>query len=151
MVYQGAGKGAQISGADSIPGIGLLASIFLIGGFYPLTQIYQHEADRKDGVTTISLKLGKRGSFVLCAVMYATAFALFFLLYRSKGRPGDFVLLQLFMLPVIIFFLWWAIRVWRDERAADFRSTMRMNLLASSCTNIAFIILILIHSIGPHH
>ncbi|MDP4290530.1 MAG: UbiA family prenyltransferase, partial [Bacteroidota bacterium] len=40
-----------------------VASLF-IGSIYPLTQIYQHEADKKDGVISISYKLGYIGTFV---------------------------------------------------------------------------------------
>src|ERR1043165_2427672 len=39
----------------------LIASI-LIGGSYPLTQIYQHKQDRENGDKTISLALGVKGT-----------------------------------------------------------------------------------------
>lgn len=40
-----------------------VSSLF-IGSVYPLTQIYQHEADKKDGVISISYKLGYKGTFI---------------------------------------------------------------------------------------
>src|SRR5450432_2170735 len=53
---------------------GMLASSLLIGGFYPLTQVYQHAADAKDGVKSISSWLGYRGTFVFTGIVYSIAF-----------------------------------------------------------------------------
>jgi 1,4-dihydroxy-2-naphthoate octaprenyltransferase len=50
------------------------------------------------------------------------------------------------MLPVIVYFFVWAIRVWRDPSKANFVNTMRMNLLASVCTNAGFIAVLLLGS-----
>ncbi|HEV7382451.1 MAG TPA: UbiA family prenyltransferase, partial [Dyadobacter sp.] len=47
----------------------LLGCSFQIAGAYPLTQIYQHEADLKDGVVTLSYRLGYRGTFIFTALM----------------------------------------------------------------------------------
>ena len=49
----------------------LLACSLQIAGVYPLTQIYQHEQDLADGVTTISYKLGYKGTFIFSAIMFA--------------------------------------------------------------------------------
>ncbi|MDB5231399.1 MAG: prenyltransferase [Chitinophagaceae bacterium] len=142
MVYNAANSSNQLI----FPWINMLAAIFLIGGFYPITQVYQHAADRKDGVTTISMKLGKRGTFLFSGLIYAVAFSLLFISYNSAGRFTDFIYLQIFMAPVIIYFLWWTLKVWKDESVVNFKYTMRMNLLASFCTNIAFITLLILHS-----
>ncbi len=40
-----------------------IACSFFIGTIYPLTQIYQHESDRSDGVKTLSILLGIKGTF----------------------------------------------------------------------------------------
>jgi 1,4-dihydroxy-2-naphthoate polyprenyltransferase len=40
------------------------------------------------------------------------------------------------------------LQVWRNESRADFKHTMRMNMLASTCTNFAFITLILQQHLG---
>ena len=55
----------------------IIGAAFLIGGFYPITQVYQHEADEKDEVKTISMLLGKKGTFIFCSIMYAIAIAYF--------------------------------------------------------------------------
>jgi 1,4-dihydroxy-2-naphthoate octaprenyltransferase len=122
---------------------GMIASSLLIGGFYPLTQIYQHEADRRDGVTTISSLLGYRKTFVFTGTVYFFAFVVLAYHYIASLELQQFLLLQAFMLPVLIYFFIWASRVWKNVKAADFTNTMRMNLLASVCTNAAFLTLLI--------
>ena len=144
MVYHGA---SQLYNTD-IPWRGVLASGFLIGGFYPITQIYQHQQDKADGVNTISILLGKKGTFVFCAAMYLIAFGLLFFHYAQNNQLYYFVILQIFFIPVIVYFLRWFIQVWKDETQASFKKTMQMNWLASTCTNLAFITLLIIHHFG---
>ncbi|MGI8951258.1 MAG: UbiA family prenyltransferase [Chitinophagaceae bacterium] len=141
MVYHGADKNLS----TQIPWQGIVAAAFLIGGFYPITQIYQHESDAKDGVKTISMLLGKRGTFIFCAAMYVIAFALLFLYYQQQKQMLNFVVLQIFFIPVIVFFLRWFFLVYKNNKAADFKHTMRMNWLASTCTSFAFISLLILN------
>lgn len=126
-----------------VPASGMIASSLLIGGFYPLTQVYQHEADSKDGVTTISLLLGYRGTFIFTGIVYFFAFSALAYHYISSLELLQFMVLQVFMLPVLVYFFMWAARVWKNIAAADFANTMKMNLLASCCTNAAFITLLI--------
>ena len=144
MVYQGSSIGAE----SVFPWLGIIASCFLIGGFYPITQVYQHASDAKDGVRTISMLLGKRGTFMFCALMYLVAFAVLFLYYRQQQQLLMFGILQIFFVPVLVYFFRWVIRVWKNDAAADFKHTMQMNWLASACTNLAFITLLILHHIG---
>ena len=92
--------------------------------------------------------LGRKGTFVFCGIMYAIAFVLLFLYYRQMNNIRSFVILQIFFVPVILFFIKWLIDVWKNEQAANFRNTMRMNILAGTCTNLAFITLIIINQFG---
>lgn len=144
MVYHGASQPLTIQ----VPWQGMVVASLLIGGFYPVTQVYQHEADRSDGVHTISMALGKRGTFVFCAMLYAAAFGLLFLYFRQRQQLIQFAVLQGFFVPVVVVFLRWAVQVWKDETTADFKHTMQMNWLASTCTNLAFITLLILQSIG---
>lgn len=120
----------------------IIASL-LIGALYPLTQVYQHDADRKDGVITISMLLGKKGSFVFSMLLFLTAT---FLLYKRFNQEETelFVLYLVIMLPVVLFFLNWMRIVWKDERNADFRNSFRMNFLSTLCTTVFFITLIVL-------
>ena len=122
------------------------ASSLLLGGFYPLTQIYQHDADRADGVRTLSMVLGYRGTFVFTFILYGMAFLVLFYYFFSTLQFKEFYVLATCMLPVIVYFLIWAVRVWRNPSQANFKNTMRMNLLASACTNAAFIAVLIIGS-----
>jgi 1,4-dihydroxy-2-naphthoate octaprenyltransferase len=120
----------------------MTVSSLFIGSIYPLTQIYQHEADKKDGVTTISYKLGYIGTFVFSATMFTMATSLLFYYFDAKHQLTALILFFILMLPVVLRLLIWFIRVKKNTRAADFENTMRMNLLASSCMNVYFLILI---------
>ncbi|HXS37333.1 MAG TPA: UbiA family prenyltransferase [Flavipsychrobacter sp.] len=138
MVYYG------VTRQYDVPWIGLIVSTLLIGAFYPITQIYQHEQDSKDGVITISYKLGVRGTFVYCGCLYTIAFGLLAWYFYTSGNFNYFLVLQAWFLPVIGRFLWWAWQCWKDKDAANYKNTMRMNWLAATCTNLAFISLIII-------
>jgi 1,4-dihydroxy-2-naphthoate octaprenyltransferase len=143
MVYHGAGDAATPTPWD-----GMLAACFLIGGFYPITQVYQHNADEKDGVRTISMLLGTRGTFIFCAIMYLLAFGILFWHYRQSQQLWLFGVLQFFFLPVLVYFFWWVTQVWKDPAKADFKHTMQMNWLASACTNLGFITLLILNRFG---
>ena len=138
MVYHG----CSVNKTTDVPLTGMVAASLLIGGFYPLTQIYQHEADKRDGVLTISALLGYRGTFIFTAFVYSLAMALLAYLFFNTGESAKFMVLATCMLPILVYFFKWAGGVWKDENVADFTHTMRMNLLASVCTNIAFLILL---------
>lgn len=138
LVYHG----CSVDKTMVVPPAGIIAASLLIGGFYPLTQIYQHDADIKDGVHTISSSLGYRGTFIFTAVIYSLAMALLAYYFSNQGSLSKFLLLATCMLPILVYFCWWAARVWKNENVADFTHTMRMNLLASVCTNIGFLILL---------
>jgi 1,4-dihydroxy-2-naphthoate octaprenyltransferase len=117
----------------------------LIGGFYPLTQIYQHKADAADGVETISYKLGYKGTFIFCASVYSVAMMFLGYTFLSSLMFAQFLTLLIFFLPILVYFIWWAAKVWKDTDAADFKHTMRMNILASTCTNLGFITALIIN------
>ena len=147
LVYQGSHPRAAIAESLQLPYVAMVACSLLLGGFYPLTQIYQHEADRTDGVKTLSMVLGYRGSFIFSGLIYGIAFlVLYYYFFSSYLRDKEFWVLATCMLPVIVYFMIWAVKVWRDPAQANFTNTMRMNLLASVCTNAGFIAVLIIGS-----
>lgn len=141
MVYHGVHENLD----THMPFLILMAAAFLIGGFYPITQLYQHKQDAKDGVTTISMLLGKRGTFIFCSVMYTIALLMIWLYFNAHEQNLLFIVLILFFLPVVVYFVRWFLEVTKNESLADFKHTMRMNWLASTCTSLAFITIILLH------
>ena len=139
--------GIEVGHTLQIPSIAIVASSLLIGGFYPLTQIYQHQQDKADGVTTISYVLGYRGTFIFTGIVYAMAFGMLAFHYFSTLQMSSFYILQIFLLPVLVYFFIWFKKVWLNEKEANFKNTMQMNLLASACTNLGFITLLILNII----
>jgi 1,4-dihydroxy-2-naphthoate octaprenyltransferase len=126
-----------------VPIEAMIASSLLIGGFYPLTQIYQHEADMNDGVRTISYMLGIKGTFIFTAIVYCFAFAALAYTFFISLEIREFFVLATCMMPVLVYFFIWAAKVWKDKSQANFENTMRMNMIASVGTNIGFILVLL--------
>ncbi len=139
LVYYGCHEPLSLQ----VPASGMLASSLLIGGFYPLTQVYQHAADAKDGVKSISSRLGYRGTFIFTALVYSIAFVVLAYHFFVALDWNKFFVLATCMLPILVYFFIWARKVWKDVAAANFSNTMRMNLVASVCTNGGFLILVI--------
>lgn len=127
----------------NVPLLPCLISSLLIGALYPLTQIYQHEEDKRDGVITLSYWLGKRGTFVFSMGLFLSATVLMFFFFQQQRQPNHFWLFLLFLLPAVLFFLYWMRNVWIKETAADFRHSLRMNVLATVCTTLFFFTLLI--------
>ncbi|HTI12928.1 MAG TPA: UbiA family prenyltransferase [Puia sp.] len=144
LVYHG----SHLHRSLEVPVEAMIASSLLIGGFYPLTQLYQHEEDRKDGVRTISLLLGYKGSFVFTGIVYGVAFTILAHYFLFTYQIREFFVLATCMLPVLVYFFIWAAKVWKDPAQANFKNTMRMNLLASLCTNAGFIAVLVMNGQG---
>ena len=140
LVYHGSSTNRDLH----VPPEAMIISSLLIGGFYPLTQIYQHDADRKDGIKTISMLLGIRGSFIFTALIYTIAMFLMTWYFFITLQINEFYVLATCMLPILVYFFIWAVKVWKDPGQANFTNTMRMNLLASLCTNAGFIAVLII-------
>ncbi|WP_127131049.1 UbiA family prenyltransferase [Pseudoflavitalea rhizosphaerae] len=138
LVYHG----CSMDKTTKVPLAGILAAGLLIGAFYPITQIYQHEADKKDGVNTISRLLGYRGTFIFTAILYLAAMLTLSWLFFQREQPMKLLVIATVMLPALVYFFIWAKEVWNNISVADFTHTMRMNLLASLCSNLAFLIIL---------
>lgn len=119
-----------------------VASLFM-GSIYPLTQIYQHEADKKDGVVSISYKLGYIGTFVFSSILFSIATIFLYYYFNLKHQQLYLLLFLFIMLPVIGKLSIWFNKVRKDTKHANFENTMTMNLLTSTCMNSYFLILIL--------
>ncbi len=139
--------GCSVEKTLEVPWAGMLAASLLIGGFYPLTQIYQHLQDKEDGVTTLSMLLGYKWTFIFTALIYAVAVVTLGCQLIASNQQKAFFIIQIFFIPVLVYFFWWFRQVLFEHTAANFVNTMRMNLLASICTNAAFITLFLIEKL----
>jgi len=121
----------------------MIVSSLFIGSIYPLTQIYQHEADKNDGVISISYKLGYAGTFIFSAALFSIATVFLFYYFTFKDQKINLILFSFIMLPVIIKLSAWFFKVRKDNSNANFENTMTMNLLTSACMNTYFLLLIL--------
>jgi 1,4-dihydroxy-2-naphthoate octaprenyltransferase len=138
LVYYGASSGRSVQ----VPELPMIASALLVGGFYPLTQVYQHHEDLKDGVKSMSALLGIRGTFIFSMTIYVLAFLVLAYIFISALEQNEFFVLATCMLPIIVYFLIWAVRTWKFPGEANFENTMKMNIIASSCTNLGFIVVL---------
>ena len=139
LVYYGSSQESSIA----VPWRGMVICSLLVGGFYPLTQIYQHKQDLEDGVMTISYKLGYIGTFIFCAVVYILAWIFMAQFFISNKQGNQLLLVGIFFIPVIVYFVRWFVLVRKNYREASFKNTMKMNWLAATCTNISFLILLI--------
>jgi 1,4-dihydroxy-2-naphthoate octaprenyltransferase len=119
-----------------------LSTAFLFGGAYPMTQIFQHEEDEMRGDKTLSLKLGIKGTFFFSGLSFLIGNILLFIYFREKENLNLFALFQIFLFPVIIYFLYWFILCLKDEKMANFKRCMKLNILSTLSFSSFFIFLI---------
>lgn len=125
----------------------LLGCSFQIAGAYPLTQIYQHQQDLKDGVVTLSYKLGYKGTFLFTALMFLLCNLFYFFYFTSVHKVINFYIIQLFFLPIVLYFAYWFYKVMNDVGYANYVYTMRMNWVAAVCMNSCFVFLFFLKNI----
>src|SRR6187549_3884299 len=100
-----------------VPFIGMLTASLLIGGFYPLTQIYQHKQDAADGVISISKLLGYNGTFIFTGIVYLFAMCSLGFYLAGTAQLNSFFIIQVFFIPILAYFLWWFKKVSADTAA----------------------------------
>lgn len=115
----------------------ILSSLLLLGS-YPMTQVYQHKEDARRGDHTISRMLGVLGTFHFTAVAFTASISGFLIYFYFSFGITQALLFPILLSPVLIYFSVWYLRVRRNTEAADFTSTMRLNLVSSLMLNIYF-------------
>jgi len=126
-----------------VPWQGMLICALLVGGFYPLTQIYQHQQDHRDGVETISYRLGYTGTFIFCTIIYLLAWVFMAQFFIQQKQVIRLIMAAIFFIPVVVYFIRWFTKVYKNNSEANFRNTMKMNWLAAICTNLSFLLLLI--------
>ena len=123
----------------------LIASL-IIGGSYPLTQIYQHDEDSRRGDFTISYRLGITGTFIFTSVLFSAGAIVALHYFATYYGINEFLVFLVCALPLLIYFSWWFYRTAKDKGFASYANAMLMNKISSTCMIICFIaILILNH------
>jgi 1,4-dihydroxy-2-naphthoate octaprenyltransferase len=119
-----------------------LLSSLMLWGSYPMTQIYQHEEDLRRGDMTLSYKLGILGTFHFTTLVFAFSVVGFFLYYFYFFSSWHSLLYATFLLPILIYFFYWYWQVRQDVTKANFKSTMRLNMISGLSLNLFFLILL---------
>jgi 1,4-dihydroxy-2-naphthoate octaprenyltransferase len=110
---------------------------------YPMTQVYQHEEDLKRGDQTLSVKLGIRGTFYFTALVFMVAAAQFIFYFIEFHQLKYAITFLLALTPVLSFFLFWFLKVRKDESFASYGYAMALNFISATCLNAFFIYLFL--------
>ena len=85
--------------------------------------------------------LGIRGTFIFTGIVFFLADICFGVYFYQNNQLANFLILQLFLLPTLVYFNKWAFEAWKDAGKADFDRTMLLNKL-SSLSMISFFALI---------
>ena len=143
MCYVGINKFeiAQSLKPEIIAG-GLLTSMMLWAN-YPLTQVYQHEEDAKRGDKTFSLMLGIRGTFYFVGAVFGLVTLGFIFYFNSYFDETYSYAFLIALSPVVLYFLFWFSKIYKNESKADYRHTMGLNFISATCLNGFFIYMFL--------
>ena len=151
MVFQGGytymmaglAAGGNVSLAWFTPqqAVGMGISSLLLGGSYPLTQVYQHAEDGARGDKTISLLLGVKGTFLFTAAFFALGGGLAFWYFTHYYSLLQFLVFAGCLSPVLLYFGWWAFRCFQSAANANYRNAMRMNGISATCMLVCFAII----------
>jgi len=125
--------------SESVLLFAAILSSLMLWGSYPMTQIYQHEEDKKRGDITLSLKLGILPTFYFTGAFFMLATAAFLFFYYRFFDTKDAITFIACTFPMVLYFLYWYMRVRTDESRADFSHSMKLNTISSLCLSIFFI------------
>jgi 4-hydroxybenzoate polyprenyltransferase len=128
---------------SSIIVIPALLSSTILWGSFPMTQVYQHEEDRKRNDITLSYKLGIKGTFYFTGLIFSASAACYWWYFATTHEVLYAWVFLLAMLPIVIYFITWFLLVNKDENYADHAHTMRLNFISSLFLNLFFIYLFL--------
>lgn len=145
LVSMSAENNFSISWLTKMKSEAMILSTLLIGAYYPLTQVYQHEEDSKRGDHTISYRLGITGTFIFSALMFVISFTVAYHYFHLYFSITHFLIFLLFLIPAIIYFLYWFSIILKDPGSADFKHTMTMTFISSTCLLFSFISLLYIN------
>jgi 1,4-dihydroxy-2-naphthoate polyprenyltransferase len=119
----------------------MLIATLLIGAYYPLTQIYQHEEDSSRGDFTISYRLGVRGTFIFSALLFIAGTAVTYHYFTTYFSLVRFYIFLGCLLPVVCYFIYWSYNSFKNIANADYTGAMRMTFISSVCMITCFLVI----------
>ncbi|MGV3525255.1 MAG: UbiA family prenyltransferase [Candidatus Sericytochromatia bacterium] len=117
-----------------------LAASCLVGGSYPLSQIYQHGSDAQRGDLTLSRLLGIRGTLLFSGAVSGAGG----LLLLVGLAPVERALVAVGLLPVLLRLGLWSRQIWQDPSRANHTQTMRTQLVGAICLCLSLGALVLL-------
>jgi 1,4-dihydroxy-2-naphthoate octaprenyltransferase len=126
----------------------MIFASLIIGGSYPLTQIYQHGEDSERGDITISYRLGITGTFLFTALFFSLASGIAFIYFQKYYNISQFFIFIGCTLPVVVYFGNWFLQASKNKNLADFPHAMFMNKISSICMIICFCTLIIVNRVN---
>ena len=114
---------------------------FLVGGSYPLSQIYQFEEDKERGDITIAIVMGYTGTFILCLASLVIGYGFVAAYFLTWSQPSHLLILTALFSAPCLFVAWWFKQVHTDVGHANHDNAMRMAKISGLFGNLAFIIL----------
>lgn len=121
---------------------GMLTTLMLWAN-YPMTQVYQHEEDATRGDRTFSLMLGIRGTFYFVGAIFTIVTAAFVFYFVNFFELEYALIFLIALFPVVGYFFYWFVKVYKNEAYADHRHTMYLNFISATCLNLFFMYLFL--------
>jgi len=120
----------------------------LIGGSYPLTQIYQHDEDSGRGDFTISYRLGILGTFIFTSVLFIAGSVVAFHYFTTYYQLSQFFIFLICLSPVIGYFSYWFLKTVKNRNNANYENAMLMNKISSFCMVVCFTVILVINHIA---
>lgn len=111
--------------------LGALATTLITVGFYPLTEIYQIEEDRRRGDRTLALWLGPAGSFRFALACLSAGGLAAFVLVLRRYQAAEAWALAVFLLVTLIAIWRWSRTFQPVQVIHNFRTLMRLYALTS--------------------
>jgi 1,4-dihydroxy-2-naphthoate octaprenyltransferase len=127
----------------------VIASL-LIGGFYPLTQIYQHEEDGERGDYTISYKLGIRGTLLFSGILFLLSSIVAWHYFKAFYSSSQFLIFIFSLIPVILYFFYWSSKIFRNKTFADYKHTMQITFISSACMIVCWSVIFCLNCASKH-
>jgi 1,4-dihydroxy-2-naphthoate polyprenyltransferase len=122
----------------------IIASL-LIGGYYPLSQIYQHQEDSERGDFTISYKLGLTGTFIFAGLLFLISFVILWYYFNINYNINHFYIFSICNLPVVVYFNYWFLISLKNKSLINYINTMRLTIISSLCMITCYSILFVLN------
>ncbi len=127
--------------------LGMLASALIITGFYPLTQIYQREDDRKQGVVSFAVYAGEKCFPLAVACMLSAAGLMGYLAWRYFGPLEALAAVAGLVGLAVCVAIWWR-RYDESQVRSNYVWMMRLGYLMTGGFLI-FVIWLLVRGLWP--